>query len=72
MKRNPVTSTNIISIGHNPETNTLEIEFKGGGVYSYEGVSAEKASALLAADSIGSHFHQHIRGVHAHTKVPGE
>ena len=69
MKRNPCVSTNIISIGHDPETNVLEIEFKGGGVYSYEGVSAEKASALLAADSIGSHFHKHIRGAHSHSKA---
>ena len=72
MKRNPVTSSNISAIGYDPETRTLEIEFKGGGIYSYEGVTAEKASALLAADSIGSHFHKHIRGIHAHSKVPGE
>ena len=45
MKRTSVKSSNILSVGHDPETNTLEIEFKGGGVYSYDGVSAAKHSA---------------------------
>ena len=32
MDRKSVTSSNISSIGYSPETQTLEIEFKGGGV----------------------------------------
>ena len=38
MDRKSVTSSNISSIGYSPETQTLEIEFKGGGVYTYHDV----------------------------------
>lgn len=61
MERTPVASSNIASVGHDPETNTLEVEFKNGGVYQYEGVSADEHGALASADSIGSHFHKNIK-----------
>src|SRR3546814_14208537 len=35
MNRTPVKSSQIASIGHDPSTNTLAIEFKGGKVYHY-------------------------------------
>ena len=68
MERTPVKSSNIASIGHDPETNTLEVEFKGGGVYQYHGVDADKHAALLGAKSIGGHFHANIRNSHKFTQ----
>ena len=38
MIRQPVSSSNIRSIGYDSESNTLEIEFHSGGVYQYFGV----------------------------------
>ena len=64
-----VTSSNIDAISHDPETNTLYVRFKGGGVYAYQGVDAEKHAALMNADSVGSYLHAHIKGKHAHSKV---
>lgn len=61
MKLTPVTSSNIEAIGHDPETNTLRVQFKGSGTYDYAGVSAEDHAALVGAGSIGSHFHKNIR-----------
>lgn len=69
MERTPVKSSQILSIGHDPEKQVLEIEFKGGGVYHYTGVDAEKHAALVASDSIGKHFHANIRGQHQHRKL---
>lgn len=69
MQRKPVSSSNIVSVGYNPEIKTLEVEFKGGGVYSYPGVTDNKYHELINADSIGSHFHKHIRGTHDGVKV---
>ena len=69
MKRTPVKSSNIVSVGHDPDTNTLEIEFKGGGVYSYPDVPKAKADALMNAESAGKYFHAHIRSAHPHTKA---
>lgn len=69
MNRTPVTSSNIKSIGHDPATNTLEVEFNTGGIYQYGGVSAEKHQALVGAESIGKHFGQHIKSAYPVTKV---
>jgi hypothetical protein len=63
MQRKSVTSSNISAIGYDPETETLEVEFKGGTVYSYSGVTPQQHSALINADSIGSHFHKNIRSL---------
>ena len=71
MKRTPVKSNNIISVGHDPETKTLEVEFKNGGVYRYADVDAERHSAMMKADSVGAFLHAHIKGKHAHSKVGG-
>lgn len=64
MNRTSVRSSNIASIGHDPATNKLEIEFSNGSVYSYSDVPAEKHTALMTAPSIGMHFAKNIRGVH--------
>lgn len=47
MVRQPVSSTAVMSVGHDPATNTLEVEFRSGAVHQYEGVSAEEHAALL-------------------------
>lgn len=62
MKREPVESSNIRSIGHDPVTKTLEVEFLNGNVYQYHDVDADKHSALMKADSVGGHFNAHIKG----------
>ena len=68
MDRRPVQSSNLSSIGYDPSTQTLEIEFKGGGVYTYHDVDQAKADALLNAESVGKHFHAHIRNAHSFSK----
>lgn len=57
----PVSSSNIDSIGFDPETNTLRIKFKSGGEYDYSGVSAEEHEAFISAPSIGKHFFSNIK-----------
>ena len=69
MTRAPVTSSTISSIGHDPATQTLEVEFKSGKVYRYQDVSAEKHAELLGAESIGKHFGAHIKPNHTCTAV---
>jgi hypothetical protein len=61
MDRAAVNSTSIKSIGHDPATQTLHVEFHNGKVYEYPGVSAESHAALVTAESIGKHFSAHIR-----------
>jgi hypothetical protein len=69
MKHEAVTSSNLASVAHDPATKTLEVCFKNGGTYRYEGVSSEEHQALIKAPSCGSHFMKHIRPKYQGKKV---
>lgn len=53
MERTPVVSSNVASVGYDKETNTLEIQFKNGGIYQYPGVDPDTHLSLMGAESIG-------------------
>lgn len=61
MKREKVSSSNIAAVGHDPDASVLEIEFHDGSVFSYPNVTAEEHDRFIKADSLGSHFHKHVR-----------
>ena len=69
MNRASVMSSNIRSIGYEPSTCTLEIEFHGGRVYQYAGVAALEYQRLLSAGSKGTFFHDHIKDRYACVRV---
>lgn len=57
MKRTPVKSQAIRSVGYDPDTKTLHIEFNGGGVYECASpVEPEEHEELMQASSIGRHY----------------
>lgn len=58
----PVESSSIAAIDHDPDSNTLMVEFKTGQTYHYAGVPASAHAALMASKSKGMHFQAHIRG----------
>jgi hypothetical protein len=72
-----VESSQIESIGHHPESNTLAIKFKGlggkeGSVYHYANYTPEQFHAFKNAKSIGSHFKTSIKSEaekHPYVKV---
>ena len=62
----PVTSSQIEAIGHDPESNTLAVRFKGKGerpgtLYHYQNFDSEAFEAFNAAESKGSHFIRNIK-----------
>lgn len=61
MKREPVQSSNISSVGYDPAVSTLEIEFHSGGVYQYYGVPRKVYDGLMKAESKGSYFHHYVK-----------
>jgi hypothetical protein len=69
MNRIPVVSSNIKSLGHDPDSKTLEVEFHDGAVHRYHGVDHERFKNLLHAPSVGKHFHANIKGKYDHHKV---
>jgi KTSC domain len=59
--RTPVDSTSVKSVGYDPDTGTLQVEFVHGGVYEYLGVPEKVHRELLEAESIGAYFTQYVR-----------
>lgn len=53
MQRTPVSSSNVVSVGYDPASECLEVEFKGGVVYHYTNLPAEKALEVMNATSVG-------------------
>ena len=60
MRREPVESSVLRSIGYDPGTAELEIEFTSGDVYRYYAVPPRVHRDLLAADSPGAYFNTHV------------
>jgi hypothetical protein len=69
MKRTPVDSSMMASIGYEATRRILEIEFQTGHVYQYLDVPAAVHRALLATSSMGRFFHANIDGVYRHAQV---
>lgn len=61
ISRTPVESSNIATIGYEPLTLKLAVEFKSGQVYYYDNVTSEEFDALMGAESVGRHLNQHIK-----------
>ena len=61
MDRIQVVSSNLASVGYDKNQNILEIEFKSGSVYQYDGVPERIFVALLQAPSKGKFFWSYVR-----------
>jgi hypothetical protein len=69
MEREPVSSSNIVSIGFDPESETLEIEFKDSGIYQYFNVPQFMHERLMQADSVGKFFNMEIKQAYPFTRA---
>jgi hypothetical protein len=63
------TSGNIASVGYDAASQTLEIEFSSGGIYSYAAVPPEIHDKLIHADSPGRYFAVYIRSCYEYTHL---
>lgn len=70
MERIAVTSSNVRSVGYDPATQTLEVEFMSGDVYQYARVPADVHLGLVTAPSIGSFLATSVKHKFAFTKMP--
>jgi hypothetical protein len=61
IERHVLDSSCLKSMGYATELQVLEVEFKGGQVYRYSGVSVELYEGFLMAESKGRFFHQFVR-----------
>lgn len=61
MHRISVSSSNLASVGYDPENMILEIEFHNGGIYQYFNVPESVYKGLMNADSHGKYFDAYIK-----------
>jgi KTSC domain len=69
MNRENVSSSNIVSIGYDESSSTLEVEFVGGQIYEYFDVPASVHADLMSAGSHGSFLSAHIRGSYRYQRI---
>lgn len=70
MKRKPVTSSVLASVGYNPDNMTLEIEFRSTGfVYRYFDVPEIEFRRLLSAKSLGRYFNHNIKDDYRYIQI---
>lgn len=65
MKRVSVISKALATVGYDEATHTLEITFKDGRVYEYDGVPPKVHFELMTAASKGTYFQDYIRDVYS-------
>jgi KTSC domain len=69
IKRIPVQSTNVASVGYSRQLQALEIEFTRGAIYRFLNVPPSVHRELLAAESKGHFIAEHIRGQYVFVRV---
>jgi len=69
MNREPVSSSNIASVGYDADSQTLEIEFASGSVYQYYNVGPDLYQQFLIAPSKGQFLSMYIRNAYPFSKV---
>jgi hypothetical protein len=60
MNREPVASKACKSIGYDPKSKVLQVEYTGGAVNEYENVPPELHKKLMKSDSIGQFLAKNI------------
>ena len=69
MERTKVNSRDLKSVGYDPDTRILEIEFNNGGVYQYANVPSSVYTGLITASSHGSFLHKNVRNKYSYVKL---
>ena len=65
MERVAVESNSLRSIGYDPSTRELEVEFSSGRIYSYSDVPPETFDWLMRTKGKGGYFNRMIRDRYA-------
>lgn len=69
MHREPISSSNIRSIGYDRQSATLEVEFISGDIYQYFDVPEHLYQQFLHASSHGQFLNDNIRYSYRYQKI---
>lgn len=69
MQRDYVSSSNIVSVGYDPTSETLEVEFQSGAVYQYYNVNQSIYDEFMNAPSKGRFLAYQIKNAFPYSRV---
>lgn len=69
MNKDTVQSSNVVAIGYDQRTETLEVEFLKGAVYQYYGVPEHTYNDIMNAPSKGRFLNTYIRDSYPFSRV---
>jgi hypothetical protein len=69
MDRQTVSSSNIVAVGYDPASETLEVEFQNGSVYQYYNVGQSTYDEFMAAPSKGKFLAYQIKNCFPYSRV---
>jgi len=69
MQREFVSSSNLVSVGYDEPSQTLEVEFKDGAVYQYYNVGQNIYDAFMSSSSKGQFLAYQIKNAFPYSKV---
>jgi hypothetical protein len=69
MNRDPVASSNLISVGYDEPAQTLEVEFANGTVYQYYNVGSDLYDQFMRSSSKGQFLNTYIRNAYPYSRV---
>lgn len=62
MKLIPVeNSSNVQAIGYDPQSREMQVQFKGGAIYTHANVPVIEHAKFVASESKGTHYHNQFR-----------
>lgn len=64
-----VQSSSLRSVGFDPTTSTLRVQFVKGKLYEYAGVPLDVYRSLLDAPSLGQYFNRYIRNIYPYRRL---
>jgi len=65
----PVDSSNVASVGYEPDAQAMYVEFTNGSTYVYSGVDEQTFEELRDAASVGSFLNRVIKPNFEYSKV---
>jgi hypothetical protein len=69
MTRLKVNSPAILSVGYEPDSESLQLEFPGSTIYEYHSVKPIIYMGLMHTESKGNYFDHHIKDKYEYTLV---
>ena len=69
MERYSVASSNVRSMGYDPQTQTLEVEFMSGTIYQYYGVPENMYDQMMKEQSKGRFLNAYIKNQYPYSRI---